>query len=55
MSQATLGAHIGRAQNQVSRFMRGLRVLDVEELAGMCDALGLDFEKVMAAANRERR
>lgn len=48
MSQEELARRLGVAQNIVSAIESGQRRVDVMELAQLCDALGLDFLKVIS-------
>jgi transcriptional regulator with XRE-family HTH domain len=50
ISQQTAGDHIGVSQQQMSRYLRGERPLDVDEIQGLCDLLGLDFHQTMRDA-----
>ncbi|WP_177216772.1 helix-turn-helix domain-containing protein [Mycetocola miduiensis] len=50
VSQTALGESIGLSQAQISRIFGGKRVLDVDQVQGLCDLLGLPFESVMQEA-----
>ncbi|TFC92024.1 MULTISPECIES: helix-turn-helix transcriptional regulator [Cryobacterium] len=59
VSQKALGAAVGISQSQMSKHLRGERVLDVDQLDALCDALNLQIVDVVrsaqAAARRRRR
>lgn len=50
VTQTVLGETIGLSQSQMSRILNGMRVLDVDQVQGLCDLLGLRFEDVMQEA-----
>ncbi|HEY9266135.1 MAG TPA: helix-turn-helix transcriptional regulator [Microbacterium sp.] len=55
MTQEQVGEASGISQSQVSKYLRGVRVPDVDQLDALCDALGLDIAAVVATAKRQRR
>lgn len=54
MKQAELGARAGISQSQVSKYLRGERVLTVDELDALCSTLGLKIATVIRVANARR-
>lgn len=50
ISQAEAGEGIGVSQQQMSRYVRGERALNVDEIQALCDLLGLDFHELMRDA-----
>lgn len=50
MTQAQLGARVGIPQSMVSEYLRGMRVLDIELLARLCDALDISLGETVNAA-----
>lgn len=52
VSQKQLGAVVGISQSQMSKLLRGERVLNVDQLEDLCFALGLDIGDVVHAAAR---
>jgi len=50
ISQQTAGDHIGVSQQQMSRYLLGKTAMDVDEIQGLCDLLGLDFFQLMRDA-----
>jgi predicted transcriptional regulator len=56
VSQSHLGAAVGISQSQMSKYLRGERVLDVDQLDALCFALHLDITEVVRdAANKAQR
>ncbi len=45
-----LGVAVGISQSQLSKYLRGIRVLDVDQLDDLCFALHLDITEVMREA-----
>ena len=54
-SQRELGATVGISQSQISKYLRGERVLDVDQLDAICFALGLNIVTVVSAAEQAGR
>lgn len=54
LTQGQVGAASGVSQSQVSKYLRGVRVPDVDVLDDLCAALDLDVAQVVAAAARRR-
>ncbi|NLP82563.1 helix-turn-helix transcriptional regulator [Microbacterium sp. CFH 90308] len=54
LTQGQLGAAAGISQSQVSKYLRGTRVPDIDKLDALCDALGLDVAAVVAGAQARR-
>ena len=52
VTQEALGAAVGVSQSQVSKFLRGERVLNVDQLDTFCFALGLNIVHVVREAAR---
>jgi len=50
LTHADVGVAIGQSQTQVSRYLRGAVVLDVEELAAICQLLDLDMSVLIRDA-----
>jgi transcriptional regulator with XRE-family HTH domain len=50
ITQAKFGARLGIPQTTVSDYLRGARVIDVETLARLCEALDLDMVRVIEFA-----
>lgn len=50
MTQFELGGMVGVSQSQVSKYLRGARVPDIDLLHALCAALGLDTATVVADA-----
>ncbi|WP_148666430.1 helix-turn-helix domain-containing protein [Cryobacterium aureum] len=50
VSQEMLGVAVGISQSQLSKYLRGIRVLDVDQLDDLCFALHLDITEVMREA-----
>jgi transcriptional regulator with XRE-family HTH domain len=50
MNQTTLAAAIPVSQSQMSKYLGGRRPMNLDELAGACDALGLDMAEVISEA-----
>jgi transcriptional regulator with XRE-family HTH domain len=50
ISQKKLGAAVGISQSQMSKHLRGERVLDVDQLDAICFALGLSITAVVSEA-----
>ncbi len=56
VSQRHLGAAVGISQSQMSKYLRGERVLDVDQLDALCFALHLDITTVVRdAADKAQR
>ena len=51
-NQTTLGLAIGVSQSQMSLLLHGERVIDVDQLEGLCAELGIDSVKVFRDAVR---
>lgn len=49
-TQTKFGAQLGIPQTTVSDYLRGVKVVDLETLVRLCDALYLDPVKVLEAA-----
>ena len=54
LTQRAVGAAAGISQSQVSKLLRGVRVPDVDELAALCEALGVQLLDVVGEAVRKR-
>ena len=52
VTQETLGAAVGVSQSQMSKYLRGERVLDIDQLDAFCFALGLNIVDVVREAVR---
>lgn len=50
LTQGEVGEAAGVSQSQVSKYLRGVRVPDVDVLDDLCRALGLDIAEVVARA-----
>ncbi|MGY4859490.1 helix-turn-helix domain-containing protein [Cryobacterium sp. AP23] len=50
VSQKKLGEAVGISQSQMSKHLRGERVLDVDQLDAICLALGLSITAVVSEA-----
>lgn len=50
ITQAELADAIGVSQSQLSKFVRGVRPIDIDQYAAMCQSMGLDPSKVMQEA-----
>jgi transcriptional regulator with XRE-family HTH domain len=50
VSQRVFGARIGIPQSTLSEILNGSKVVDIELLAVLCDALDIDLVRVIAAA-----
>lgn len=50
MTQTALAERTGLSQSQLSKQMRGLREINVDELAIICDALDIPVETIVALA-----
>ena len=50
--QETLGELAGISQSQLSKYLRGERVMTVEELEALCRALDLDLVEVVREGKR---
>jgi transcriptional regulator with XRE-family HTH domain len=46
-TQEALGERADISQSQLSKYLRGERAMNIEELEGLCLALGLDFVGVV--------
>lgn len=53
-SQTDLAAVLGVTQTAVSKRLRGVTPFDVNELAAVADALGLDLAVLIADANQRQ-
>lgn len=51
-TQAKFGARLNIPQTTISDYLRGERVIDVETLARLCEALDLDMGEVVVFAQR---
>jgi DNA-binding phage protein len=51
-TQVLLSARTGISQPQLSRAFRGTRVLTLDEMAAVCDALGLNLLAVIREAQQ---
>lgn len=54
LTQSAVGKASGISQSQVSKYLRGVRVPDVDELDAICSALGLSVAAVVADAVARR-
>ncbi|MDF2554106.1 MAG: putative transcriptional regulator [Microbacterium sp.] len=55
MTQGQVGQASGISQSQVSKYLRGVRVPDVDSLDALCTALSLNVDVVVADAVAARR
>ena len=53
LTQVDVAANSGISQSQLSKVLRGTRVLDVDQLDALCQTLGLEIADVVADAYRE--
>lgn len=54
LTQGQLGARAGVSQSQISKYLRGVRVPDIDVLDAICRALDLDLVTVVAEARQRR-
>lgn len=50
LTQGELGGMVGISESQIGKFLRVDRVLNIEQLASICRALGLDLIDVVREA-----
>lgn len=54
LTQQQVATATGISQSQVSKYLRGVRVPDLDTLAALCEALGLDMPTVVRDALERR-
>jgi transcriptional regulator with XRE-family HTH domain len=50
LTQSQIGAALGQSQSQISKYLRGEVVLDIEELATICKLLKIDTAALIASS-----
>ncbi|RLP73660.1 XRE family transcriptional regulator [Mycetocola tolaasinivorans] len=50
ITQAELGEAIGVSQSQLSKLVRGVRPIELEQFVGMCESMGLDAGAILQEA-----
>lgn len=52
VKQAEMAESIGVSQSQLSKMIRGVRPIDIDQLDGMCRALGVDLSGIIKDAEQ---